>query len=157
MRFKAFNARYRLLAQFGKARCSEERVIDDCRLILQCIEQKIDLKQNNDVSMCWAFGKKHIFYRLVQTANYSTWKWNLEKKNYTYSNHLQRRYPSASGVVEKQNSIPSRGNYSIHVERLAREKKMASIEMHFTITPTRIRNRYNGFQMSNYTYYSIFT
>lgn len=63
MRFKAFNARYKLLAPFGKIRCMEDRAIEDCPKILKCIEQKIDLKQNNEVSMSWAFGKKHIFYR----------------------------------------------------------------------------------------------
>lgn len=63
MRFKAFNNRYRLLAPFGKIRCVEERAVEDCRLILQCVEHKIDLKQNNEVSMSWTFGNKHIFYR----------------------------------------------------------------------------------------------
>ncbi|XP_065202156.1 unconventional myosin-Va isoform X2 [Planococcus citri] len=62
MRFKAFNTRYRLLAPFAKMRCIEERAAEDCRLILQRIDNKSDLKQNHEVSMSWAFGKKHIFY-----------------------------------------------------------------------------------------------
>lgn len=66
MRFKAFNVRYRMLASSCKIRCVEERAIEDCRLILQRIEQKCDLKQQHtEVSMSWAFGKRHIFLRWV--------------------------------------------------------------------------------------------
>ena len=65
MRFKAFNARYQLLVPFTKMRCVEERAVEDCRLILQRVESKNDQKQNHEVSMSWAFGKKHIFYRWV--------------------------------------------------------------------------------------------
>lgn len=66
MRFKAFNARYRLLGSPSKTRCAEERAVEDTHLILQCIEQKCNLKQQqNEVSMSWAFGKRHIFLRFV--------------------------------------------------------------------------------------------
>ncbi|XP_054287258.1 unconventional myosin-IXb-like [Macrosteles quadrilineatus] len=62
MRFKAFNARYRLLAPWGKLRRCEERTTEDCRLILQCLEEKHELKQPiSQVSTSWAFGKRHIF------------------------------------------------------------------------------------------------
>lgn len=63
MRFKAFNTRYRLLAPFAKMRCTDERAAEDCRLILQHVESKNNLKQSHEVSMSWAHGKKHIFYR----------------------------------------------------------------------------------------------
>lgn len=66
MRFKAFNARYRLLGPPSKTRCAEERAVEDTHLILQCIEQKCNLKQQqSEVSMSWAFGKRHIFLRFV--------------------------------------------------------------------------------------------
>ncbi|XKL63274.1 hypothetical protein PGB90_005638 [Kerria lacca] len=62
MRFKAFNARYRLLALSCKFRCTEERADEDCHLILKSLEQKQDIKQQHtEVSMSWAFGKRHIF------------------------------------------------------------------------------------------------
>lgn len=64
MRFKAFNARYRLLALSCKFRCTEERADEDCHLILKSLEQKQDIKQQHtEVSMSWAFGKRHIFLR----------------------------------------------------------------------------------------------
>ncbi|RZF39453.1 hypothetical protein LSTR_LSTR000974 [Laodelphax striatellus] len=66
MRFKAFNLRYKLMAPFGKLKRSEERALDDCLLILQCLEEKHSLKQQaaaafSQVSTSWAFGKRHIF------------------------------------------------------------------------------------------------
>ena len=66
MRFKGFNARYRLLAPSGRNRSAEERAVEDTHSILQCIEQKYDLKQQqSEISMTWAFGKRHIFLRKV--------------------------------------------------------------------------------------------
>lgn len=66
MRFKAFNARYRLLAPFSKLRRSEEKTTEDCRLILQCLDENHNLKQPvSQVSTSWAFGKRHIFLRCV--------------------------------------------------------------------------------------------
>ena len=66
MKFKMFNARYRLLAPSCKARIPEERASEDTHLILQRIEQKHNLKhQQTEISMSWAFGKRHIFLRLV--------------------------------------------------------------------------------------------
>ncbi|XP_039284577.1 unconventional myosin-IXa [Nilaparvata lugens] len=68
MRFKAFNLRYKLLAPFGKLKRCEERALDDCLLILQCLEEKHSLKAaqqaqspTSQVSTSWAFGKRHIF------------------------------------------------------------------------------------------------
>lgn len=64
MKFKMFNARYRLLAPSCKVRIAEERAVEDTHLILQRIEQKYNLKQQqNEISMSWAFGKRHIFLR----------------------------------------------------------------------------------------------
>lgn len=64
MRFKAFNSRYRLLAPFTQLRRSEEGAIEDCQLILHRLEEKQQLKQlQSEVSVSWAFGKRHIFLR----------------------------------------------------------------------------------------------
>ena len=66
MKFKVFNARYRLLAPSCKVRIAEERAVEDTHLILQRIDQEHNLKnQQNEISMSWAFGKRHIFLRLV--------------------------------------------------------------------------------------------
>lgn len=64
MRFKAFNARYRLLAPFSKLRRTEERLTEDCLLILQCVEEehmKSPLLTQSEVSTSWVIGKRHIF------------------------------------------------------------------------------------------------
>jgi hypothetical protein len=58
MRFKAFNARYRLIAPFKQLRRSEEQAIEDTRLILQNAQQ---LKSSLNASTSWALGKRHIF------------------------------------------------------------------------------------------------
>ena len=58
MRFKAFNARYRLIAPFKQLHRSEEQAIEDTQLILQNAQQ---LKSNFNASTSWALGKRHIF------------------------------------------------------------------------------------------------
>lgn len=62
MRYKVFNLRYKMLAPFNKLLRSDDRVTEDCHLILQCIEVKTDTK-HSEVSMSWAFGKRHVFLR----------------------------------------------------------------------------------------------
>lgn len=61
MRFKAFNARYRLLAPFSRLHRTEEKVTDDCHLILQTVVETISKQTNMLVSTSWALGKRHIF------------------------------------------------------------------------------------------------
>lgn len=58
MRFKAFNSRYRLLAPFARLHRTEDKVTDDCLLILQ---QVIDVATKSNLSTSWALGKRHIF------------------------------------------------------------------------------------------------
>lgn len=58
MRFKAFNARYRLIAPFKQLRRAEEQAIEDTKLILQNAQQ---LKSKFGASTSWALGKRHIF------------------------------------------------------------------------------------------------
>lgn len=60
MRFKAFNARYRMLAPFAKLYRRDEKVNDDCHLILQHVLDLIS-KQQSLVSTSYAMGKRHIF------------------------------------------------------------------------------------------------
>lgn len=61
MRFKAFNARYRLLAPFARLHRTEDKVMDDCHLILQYVVELISKQHNTFVSTSWALGKRHIF------------------------------------------------------------------------------------------------
>lgn len=61
MRYKAFNSRYRLLAPFAKLYRTEDKVMDDCHLILQYVLDLIAKQQSSSVSTSWAHGKRHIF------------------------------------------------------------------------------------------------
>lgn len=61
MRFKAFNSRYRLLAPFSLLHRTEDKVMEDCHLILQCVVDLIAKQHNTVVSTSWALGKRHIF------------------------------------------------------------------------------------------------
>lgn len=61
MRFKAFNMRYRLLAPFARLHRTEEKVMDDCNLILEHVVDWMSKKQNFLVATSWAIGKRHIF------------------------------------------------------------------------------------------------
>lgn len=61
MRFKAFNSRYRLLAPFARLHRTEDKVMDDCHLILQYVVELISKQHSTLVSTSWALGKRHIF------------------------------------------------------------------------------------------------
>ncbi|BFF93646.1 unconventional myosin-IXb [Drosophila madeirensis] len=60
MRFKQFNARYRMLAPFRLLRRSEDKALEDCQLILQyAMEQPPVL--DGSVTLAWTPGKRHVF------------------------------------------------------------------------------------------------
>ncbi|XP_018336090.1 unconventional myosin-IXb isoform X2 [Agrilus planipennis] len=61
MRFKAFSTRYRLLAPFARLHRTEEKVLEDCNLILQYVIDLVTQKQSTMISTSWAIGKRHIF------------------------------------------------------------------------------------------------
>ncbi|KYN39208.1 Myosin-VIIa [Trachymyrmex septentrionalis] len=94
MRFKAFNARYRLIAPFKQLRRAEEQAVEDTKLILQNAQQ---LKSKFGASTSWAVGKRHIFLsegirqqlenlraetrRKAATAIQATWRgWRVRKR-----------------------------------------------------------------------------
>ena len=60
MRFKQFISRYKMLAPFRMLRRCEEKIVDDCKLILDfSLEQPPEL--DGSVILSWAPGKRHIF------------------------------------------------------------------------------------------------
>ncbi|XP_060535628.1 unconventional myosin-IXa [Cylas formicarius] len=62
MRFKAFSSRYRLLVPSTKLQRCEEKIIEDCCLILQhAVESTVKKTVGGAVSTRWAMGKRHIF------------------------------------------------------------------------------------------------
>ncbi|XP_031825888.1 unconventional myosin-IXb-like dachs [Nomia melanderi] len=94
MRFKAFNARYRLIAPFKQLRRAEEQAVEDTKLILQNAQQ---LKSKFGASTSWALGKRHIFLsegirqqlenlrsetrRKAATAIQATWRgWRVRRR-----------------------------------------------------------------------------
>ncbi|XP_065342455.1 unconventional myosin-IXb isoform X1 [Cloeon dipterum] len=116
MRFKVFNARYRLLAPFKRLRRSDDRVLEDSHTILQSFalaQQSDQAKESSacstsSVSTSWATGKRHIFLsegarqQLEEMRNskrhdsavliQSTWRgW-----------HLRRRWPALRRTLEMQ-------------------------------------------------------
>lgn len=60
MRFKQFTARYRMLAPFRLLRRSEEKALEDCKLILQYAMENPP-ESNGSVTLSWAPGKRHVF------------------------------------------------------------------------------------------------
>ncbi|XP_050477074.1 unconventional myosin-IXb isoform X2 [Bombus affinis] len=120
MRFKAFNARYRLIAPFKQLRRAEEQAVEDTKLILQNAQQ---LKSKFGASTSWALGKRHIFLsegirqqlenlrsetrRKAATVIQSTWRgWRV-----------RRRWPLrkttigvTSGIGQKKPQQPTSAN-----------------------------------------------
>ncbi|TGZ49775.1 Myosin-VIIa [Temnothorax longispinosus] len=127
MRFKAFNARYRLIAPFKQLRRAEEQAVEDTKLILQNAQQ---LKSKFGASTSWAVGKRHIFLsegirqqlenlraetrRKAATAIQSTWRgW-----------HVRKRWPLrrttlgvTSGIGQKKPQQPLTGTNTGTVQR----------------------------------------
>jgi len=69
MRFKAFNARYKLIAPFHQLSRMDDRAIEDCQLILECFDNMLDScarERLGNISLSWALGKRHIFLRYLQ-------------------------------------------------------------------------------------------
>ena len=74
MRFKAFNARYRMLANpITRLSRVEEKAVEDCEIILDCYSRALKQQQQEeeDEADChvtgssnnkdWAHGRKHVF------------------------------------------------------------------------------------------------
>ena len=75
MRFKAFNARYRALAQPMKfLHRTDSKAVEDCEFILDCYNNQLkslpvsmttmpssSVNKNNNNNKDWAHGRKHIF------------------------------------------------------------------------------------------------
>lgn len=60
MRFKHFTGRYRMLAPFRMLRRSDDKALDDCKLILQiAMDTPPDIQ--GTVTLSWAPGKRHVF------------------------------------------------------------------------------------------------
>ncbi|XP_044580374.1 unconventional myosin-IXb isoform X2 [Cotesia glomerata] len=122
MRFKAFNARYRLIAPFKQLRRSEEQAVEDTKLILQNAQQ---VKSKFGASTSWALGKRHIFLsegirqqlenlrsetrRKAATVIQTTWRgWRVRRR------WPVRRIPLSlpTGMIPKQNQ-QSNGHRSV--------------------------------------------
>lgn len=129
MRFKAFNTRYRLLAPFCRLHRIEDKVMDDCHLILQCVVDVIAKQHNTVVSTSWALGKRHIFLsegirqhleklrtttrQRSATIIQSTWRgWRLrcrEKELLHSSQNNNSSRPSTGGACQRPRPQPIAG------------------------------------------------
>ncbi|XP_076752270.1 unconventional myosin-IXb-like dachs isoform X2 [Xylocopa sonorina] len=123
MRFKAFNARYRLIAPFKQLRRAEEQAVEDTKLILQNAQQ---LKSKFGASTSWALGKRHIFLsegirqqlenlrsetrRKAATVIQATWRgwrvrrrWPLRKTTIGVTSVMGQKKPGqpTSGTVQR--------------------------------------------------------
>ncbi|CAG7834204.1 unnamed protein product [Allacma fusca] len=64
MRFKVFNARYRLLAPFHQLSRTDDRAVEDCQFILECCDKSLDgslTERLGHISISHALGKRHVF------------------------------------------------------------------------------------------------
>lgn len=60
MRFKQFNARYRMLAPFHLVRRNEDKMEECCNIILQYAMENPPVVEGS-VTLAWAPGKRHVF------------------------------------------------------------------------------------------------
>ncbi|XP_050538527.1 unconventional myosin-IXb isoform X2 [Daktulosphaira vitifoliae] len=110
MRYKAFNLRYKTLAPFNKLMRIDDRATDDCNLILQCIEEKINTKYS-EVSMNWAFGKRHVFLsegvrQLLEKLRWETHHNAAVLIQCTWRSwRMRRKWPGTKRVLQMQQSV----------------------------------------------------
>ena len=99
MRFKAFNQRYKSLAEpMKKLHKIESKAVEDCEFILDCYSKKAKkLSQNLTCNKDWAHGRKHIF--LSEGA-----RQNLERLR------EEKRQNSAKIIQQKWKSLKRRKN-----------------------------------------------
>ncbi|XP_050421871.1 unconventional myosin-IXAa isoform X2 [Adelges cooleyi] len=109
MRYKAFNLRYKMLAPFGKLLRTDDRATEDCHLILQCVEEKMDSRQS-EVSMSWAFGKRHVFLsegvrQLLEKLRWQTHHNAAVLIQCTWKSwRTRRKWPGTKRVLQMQQS-----------------------------------------------------
>ncbi|KAF2357164.1 Myosin head motor domain [Trinorchestia longiramus] len=70
MRFRSFVFRYRLLAPSKRLRRTDEKTIEDCKMILEFFLRNIDDSSKSATmnTINWALGKRHIFLRFGSVA-----------------------------------------------------------------------------------------
>jgi dachs protein len=111
MRFKAFNARYKVLAHPMRIlHRTDEKAVDDCELILDCYSRNLkDLERPNDKytnNRDWAHGRKHVF--LSEGARQQLEMMRDIKRNKcatkiqsTWRGYLSRRKLKVSSMVNR--------------------------------------------------------
>ncbi|XP_076338486.1 unconventional myosin-Va-like isoform X2 [Tachypleus tridentatus] len=61
MRFKAFAARYRILASSKQLKRTEDKAVEDCKIILDCFIRVLKTSKLTTASTSWSLGKRYIF------------------------------------------------------------------------------------------------
>lgn len=119
MRFKAFNARYKLLAPFHKLRRADDKATEDCQLILQSLQQIIEEQpkiQLCAVSTSWALGKRHIFLsegarqQLEMLRSETRHRASVLIQSTWRGWRLRRRWPALRRNLELQHATPGVGS-----------------------------------------------
>ncbi|PNF36413.1 hypothetical protein B7P43_G16544, partial [Cryptotermes secundus] len=143
MRFKAFNLRYRLLAPFRKLRRADDKAMDDCHLILQCLQQAMEEQpklRQCAVSNSWALGKRHIFLsegarQQLETLRsgtrhraailiQATWRgWRLRRRWPTLRRSLELQQQT---TVSATGTLPSVANTSVAVVSVQQARAAAA-------------------------------
>lgn len=139
MRFKAFNARYKMLAPFKRLKRVDDKALDDCSLILQSFQANttLQLPKDSNVSTSWSLGKRHIFLsegarqqlealraetrHNAAVAIQSTWRgW-----------HFRRRWPTVKRQLELRMGRNT-NNSSLSVNNNNNNNNATSLQNHQT-------------------------
>lgn len=123
IRFKAFNARYRLIAPFKQLRRAEEQAVEDTKLILQNAQQ---VKTKFGASTSWALGKRHIFLSEGIRQQLENLRSETRRKAATV---IQVCIKYENSVGEKNKNMKSNEFYILdRLEGLESEEEMANEE-----------------------------
>ena len=103
MRFKAFNSRYRMLAKpMSILRRTDEKVVEDCELILDCYSQVAKVLQTESGNnRDWAHGRKHIFLSEGARQQLETLRIDIKNKSATRIQAVFRGYLIRRKITKK--------------------------------------------------------
>merc|ERR1719205_333645 len=115
MRFKAFNARYKMLSKpIGKLHRTDEKTVEDCEIILDsysllakdAFEDTNETKANNKD---WAHGRKHIFLsegarQQLESLRILVRKQSTTRIQATFRGFLARRKMAMAHKVQSVNN-----------------------------------------------------
>uniref|UniRef100_A0A1B0FBE5 Myosin motor domain-containing protein n=1 Tax=Glossina morsitans morsitans TaxID=37546 RepID=A0A1B0FBE5_GLOMM len=147
MRFKQFNARYRMLAPFCLVRRSEDKMEECCNMILQYAMENPPVVEGS-VTLAWAPGKRHVFLSEGIRQHLEHLRTEIRNKSATLIQASWRgwQWRKKMGAVKHQRSRVNNNGLLVLPTAIKLTKNHGSGNNH----------NHNGIQLATYYTHNIF-